>query len=317
MWKIIAGRLLSFVPTIIIASMILFLAVNVVPGSAARAVLGIQATPQAIKRFEHKHGLDRPLYIQYADWAGKAIKGDFGTSFQNSVAVGPEVAKRIPVTILLASLAFGIAILIAVPLGALAGMRHQKPSDGTITTLATLFGSTPNFWLATLLIYLFALKLSWFPTGGYMPFQDSFLGSLKSLCLPAISLGLVSSGLLIRIMRAAVIETMESNYIDTAISKGVGPRRLFFHHVLRNSIIPFLTVGAVEFGFLVGSVVIIEDVFRIPGIGSLVLVGIINRDYPVLLAASMAITLIVLSVNFLAAVSAQLIDPRQVKNVRN
>ena len=147
--------------------------------------------------------------------------------------------------------------------------------------------------------------------------QESFWGSLKSLCLPAISLGLVSSGLLIRIMRAAVIETMESNHIETAISKGVGPRRLFFHHVFRNSIIPFLTVGAVEFGFLVGSVVIIEDVFRIPGIGSLVLVGIINRDYPVLLAASMAITLIVLFVNFLADVSAQLIDPRQVKNGRN
>ena len=150
-----------------------------------------------------------------------------------------------------------------------------------------------------------------------MPIQERFWESLKSLCLPAISLGLVSSGLLIRIMRAAVIETMESNHIDTAISKGVGPRRLFFRHVLRNSIIPFLTVGAVEFGFLVGSVVIIEDVFRIPGIGSLVLVGIINRDYPVLLAASMAITLIVLFVNFLADVSAQLIDPRQVKNVRN
>ena len=259
-------------------------------------------------------GLAKTLAI---NTLSKAIKGDFGTSFQNSVAVGPEVAKRIPVTIFLASLAFGIAILIAVPLGALAGMRHQKLADGTITTLATLFGSTPNFWLATLLIYLLALKFGWFPTGGYVPFQDSFLGSLKSLCLPAISLGLVSSGLLIRIMRAAVIETMESNHIDTAISKGVGPRRLFFRHVLRNSIIPFLTVGAVEFGFLVGSVVIIEDVFRIPGIGSLVLVGIINRDYPVLLAASMAITLIVLLVNFLADLSAQLIDPRQVKNVRN
>ena len=313
MLRLIAIRLLSFVPTLVIASMVLFVAVNVVPGSASKAALGIHATPQAVKRFEHQHGLDRPLAVQYVEWAGKALKGDFGVSFQNAVAVGPEVMKRLPVTLQLAAMAFVVAIGLAIPLGALAGFYHQRPADGAITTLATLFGSIPNFWLATLLVYLFSLYLGWLPTGGYVPWAEDPAANLKSMLLPCISLGVVSSGLLIRIMRTSLIEVMTSNYIETARSKGVSDFRLVTVHAIRNALIPFLTVAAVEFGFLVGSVVIIEDVFRIPGIGSLVLVGIINRDYPVLLAAAMMITLIVLITNLVVDLLATVIDPRQVR----
>ena len=313
MLRLIAIRLLSFVPTLIIASMVLFVAVNVVPGSASKAALGIHATPQAVKRFEHQHGLDRPLAVQYVEWAGKALKGDFGVSFQNAVAVGPEVMKRLPVTLQLAAMAFVVAIGLAIPLGALAGFYHQRMPDGVITTLATLFGSIPNFWLATLLVYLFSLYLGWLPTGGYVPWAEDPAANLKSMALPCISLGVVSSGLLIRIMRTSLIEVMTSNFIETARSKGVSDFRLVTVHAIRNALIPFLTVAAVEFGFLVGSVVIIEDVFRIPGIGSLVLVGIINRDYPVLLAAAMMITLIVLVTNLVVDLLATVIDPRQVR----
>lgn len=313
MLRVIAWRLAAFVPTLIVASVILFVAVNVVPGSAARSALGIQATPQALKRFEHQHGLDRPLVVQYVEWAGKAVRGDFGTSFQNAVSVGPDVRKRMPVTLQLAGMAFVLALAISIPLGALAGFRHQTGTDGVITTLATLFGSTPNFWLATLLIYFFSLRLGWLPTGGYTPFSQDPVANLKGMLLPCIALGVVSSGLLIRIMRTAVIDVMASNFVETARSKGVSNFRLVTGHILRNAMIPFLTVGAVEFGFLVGSVVIIEDVFRIPGIGSLVLVGIINRDYPVLLAAAMSITVIVLVANLLVDLAAQIIDPRQVR----
>jgi len=311
--RLIAIRLLTFVPTLAIASMVLFLAVNVVPGSASKAALGIHATPQAVKRFEHQHGLDRPLAVQYVEWAGKALKGDFGVSFQNAVAVGPEVMKRLPVTLQLAAMAFVVAIGLAIPLGALAGFYHQRPPDGVITTLATLFGSIPNFWLATLLVYLFSLYLGWLPTGGYVPWAEDPAANIKSMLLPCISLGVVSSGLLIRIMRTSLIEVMTSNFIETARSKGVSDFRLVTVHAIRNALIPFLTVAAVEFGFLVGSVVIIEDVFRIPGIGSLVLVGIINRDYPVLLAAAMMITLIVLITNLVVDLLATVIDPRQVR----
>ena len=313
MLRLVLWRLATFVPTLFVASVILFVAVNVVPGSAARSALGIQATPQALKRFEHQHGLDRPLPVQYLEWARKAIRGDFGSSFQNAVPVGPDVRKRIPVTLQLAGMAFLVALALAIPLGALAGFRHQSGADGVITTLATLFGSTPNFWLATLLIYFFSLRLGWLPTGGYTPFTEDPVANLKGMLLPCIALGLVSSGLLIRIMRTSVIDVMASNFVETARSKGISDIRLVTTHVLRNAMIPFLTVSAVEFGFLVGSVVIIEDVFRIPGIGSLVLVGIINRDYPVLLAAAMTVTVIVLIVNLLVDLAAQIIDPRQVR----
>lgn len=311
--RLVLWRLVAFVPTLVVASIILFVAVNVVPGSAARSALGIQATPQALKRFEHQHGLDRPLAVQYLEWAGKALSGDFGTSFQNAVPVGPDVRKRLPVTLQLAGMAFLVATALAIPLGAIAGFRHQSGADGIVTTLATLFGSTPNFWLATLLIYFFSLRLGWLPTGGYTPFTEDPVENLRRMLLPCLALGVVSSGLLIRIMRTAVIEVMSSNFVETALSKGVSNFRLITAHVLRNALIPFFTVGAVEFGFLVGSVVIIEDVFRIPGIGSLVLVGIINRDYPVLLAAAMSITVIVLVANLLVDLAAQLIDPRQVR----
>jgi peptide/nickel transport system permease protein len=312
MLRLIAYRLLAFVPTLIAASIVLFIAINVVPGSAAKAALGMDATPQAIARFEHQHGLDRPLYVQYLAWLAGALRGDFGSSFQNHVPVGPELLARLPVTLELALLAFLIANLIAVPLGALAAYYHQRRADFAITFLATTMGAIPNFWLATLLILLFALTLRWLPAGGYVPFADDPLRNLEMMIMPALSLGIVSSALLLRIMRSAMLEVLSSDYIRTALAKGATQRVVIWRHALRNALIPFLTVGAVEFGFLFGGVVIIEDMFLLPGIGSLVLVGIINRDYPVLLAGALVITVVVLSANMIVDLLGSILDPRQV-----
>jgi peptide/nickel transport system permease protein len=312
MLRLIAFRLLAFIPTLIAASIILFIAINVVPGSAAKAALGIDATPQAIARFEHQHGLDRPLYVQYLAWLAGALRGDFGNSFQNHVPVGPELLARLPVTLELAVLAFLIANLIAVPLGAIAAYCHQRKADFSITFLATIMGAIPNFWLATLLILLFALTLRWLPAGGYVPFTDDPLRNLEMITMPALSLGIVSSALLLRIMRTAMLEVLSSDYIRTALAKGATQRVVIWRHALRNALIPFLTVGAVEFGFLFGGVVIVEDIFLLPGIGSLVLVGIINRDYPVLLAGALVITVVVLSANMIVDLLGSILDPRQV-----
>jgi peptide/nickel transport system permease protein len=312
MLRLIAFRLLAFIPTLLAASIVLFIAINVVPGSAAKAALGIDATPQAIARFEHQHGLDRPLYVQYLAWLAGALRGDFGNSFQNHVPVGPELLARLPVTLELAVLAFLIANLIAVPLGALAAYWHQRKADFSITFLATIMGAIPNFWLATLLILLFALTLRWLPAGGYVPFADDPVRNLEMMIMPALSLGIVSSALLLRIMRAAMLEVLSSDYIRTARAKGATRRVVIWRHAMRNALIPFLTVGAVEFGFLFGGVVIIEDIFLLPGIGSLVLVGIINRDYPVLLAGALVITVVVLSANMIVDLLGSVLDPRQV-----
>ena len=312
MLRLIAFRLLAFIPTLIAASIILFIAINVVPGSAANAALGIDATPQAIARFEHQHGLDRPLYVQYLAWLTGALRGDFGNSFQNHVPVGPELVARLPVTLELAVLAFLIANLIAVPLGALAAYWHQRKVDFSITFLATTMGAIPNFWLATLLILLFALMLRWLPAGGYVPFNEEPVRNLEMMIMPALSLGIVSSALLLRIMRTAMLEVLSSDYIRTALAKGASQGVVIWRHALRNALIPFLTVGAVEFGFLFGGVVIIEDIFLLPGIGSLVLVGIINRDYPVLLAGALVITVVVLTANMIVDLLGSILDPRQV-----
>lgn len=314
MFRLIVTRIALFIPTLVAASMILFIAINVVPGSAARSALGVDATPQAIMRFEALNGLDRPLYVQYVEWFSKAVQGDFGKSFQNRVDVGPEIVKRLPVTLELAILAFLIANLIAVPLGAIAAYSHTRKMDTFITSLATVLGAIPNFWLATLLVLLFALKLRWLPAGGYTPFFEDPLKNLKQMILPAVSLGVVSSALLLRIMRAAMIEVLSSDYIRTARAKGAPEGAVVRRHALRNATIPYLTVGAVEFGFLFGGVVIIEDIFRLPGIGSLVLVGIINRDYPVLLGSALVVTVVVLAANMIVDIIASLLDPRQVRS---
>jgi peptide/nickel transport system permease protein len=314
MVRLLLTRLALFVPTLLAASLILFIAINVVPGSAARSALGVDATPQAIMRFEASNGLDRPLYIQYVEWLGRVLTGDFGKSFQNRVEVGPEILKRFPVTIELALLAFLIANLIAVPLGAISAYRHSRPADRVITSLATVLGAIPNFWLATLLVLVFALKLRWLPTGGFTPLLQNPMKNLAQMILPALSLGVVSSALLLRIMRASMIEVLSSDYIRTARAKGASDGTVVRVHALRNAVIPYLTVGAVEFGFLFGGVVIIEDIFRLPGIGSLVLVGIINRDYPVLIGSALVVTIVVLTANMLVDIVATLLDPRQVRS---
>ena len=314
MIRLVLTRLALFVPTLLAASLILFVAINIVPGSAARSALGVDATPQAIMRFEALNGLDRPLHVQYFEWLGKALAGDFGRSFQNRVEVGPEIVKRLPVTLELAILAFIVANLIAVPLGALAAYRHLRLADRLVTTVATILGAIPNFWLATILVLVFALKLRVLPAGGYTPFLDDPLRNLKQMILPALSLGLVSSALLLRIMRAAMIEVLSSDYIRTARAKGVRDATVVRRHALKNAAIPYLTVGAVEFGFLFGGVVIIEDIFRLPGIGSLVLVGIINRDYPVLIGSALVVTVVVLAANMIVDIAASLLDPRQVRS---
>lgn len=313
MLRFLLARLGAFALTLLAASVVLFLAINVIPGSAAQSALGIDATPQAIARFEATRGLDRPLPVQYLDWLAKVAGGDFGTSFQSGVPVGPELLNRIPVTLELALLAFAVANLIAFPLGAIAAARHRRAADRVFSLLASLLGAVPNFWLATLLVMVFSIWLRWLPPGGYVPLTEDPLANLRMMILPALSLGLVSSALLLRIMRASMLEVLSRDYIRTARAKGAPEGLTIRRHSLRNAAIPYINVAAVELGFLFGSVVVIEDIFQLPGVGSLVLVGIINRDYPVLLGAALAITVFVLVANLIVDLAVGLLDPRRTK----
>lgn len=313
MARLLMARLGAFALTLLAASIVLFLAINVIPGSAAQSALGIDATPQAIARFEATRGLDRPLPVQYLEWLKKVFQGDFGASFQSGVPVGPELLRRIPVTLELALLAFAIANLIALPLGTIAAARHRRGADRAFSFLASLLGAVPNFWLATLLVMVFSIWLRWLPPGGYVALSEDPLANLKLMTMPALSLGLVSSALLLRIMRASMLEVLSRDYIRTAKAKGAAEWLTIRRHSLRNAAIPYINVAAVELGFLFGSVVVIEDIFQLPGIGSLVLVGIINRDYPVLMGSALVITIFVLLANLIVDLAVGLLDPRRTK----
>ena len=246
-------------------------------------------------------------------WARRCT-GDFGTSFQNSVPVGPELLARIPVTLELAVLAFLIANLIAIPLGIAAGCaapaaRRQDlhdardhPRSGAELLAGDAAGDGVHHHICA----------GCRPAASRRCSSDP-VANLQQMIMPALSLGLVSSALLLRIMRSSMIEVLSSDYIRTAHAKGAPERIVIRRHALRNALIPYLNVAAVEFGFLFGSVVVIEDIFQLPGIGSLVLVGIINRDYPVLLASALTITLFVLVVNLIVDIAVGLLDPRRVQ----
>ena len=317
MIQFIAVRLAAFVPTLLAISVVLFLAINVIPGGAAQASLGIRATPQAIARFNREHGLDRPLPEQYVAWLGKVLQGDFGKSFQSGTPVGPELLVRLSLTLELAILAFVIANLIAVPLGCLAAYHHQRAPDHAFILLATVMGALPNFWLATLLILFFTVTLHWLPPGGYVPFGEAPLENLRLMLMPAVSLGVVSSALLLRIMRTGMIEVISSDYIRTARAKGAGQSVVIWRHALRNALIPYLTVGGVEFSLLFGGVVIVENIFLLPGVGQLALIGISQRDYPLLLASVLLIAVVVLSANLIVDLVGAWLDPRRVRTVRS
>jgi peptide/nickel transport system permease protein len=306
-------RLAAFIPTLLVASIVLFVAINVVPGTAADSALGIQATPEARARFDREHGLDQPLPVQYARWLTGVVQGDFGRSFQSGVPIGPDLLARLPLTLELAILAFLIANLIAVPLGAFAAFRHQRTTDNAVLVWATVMGAMPNFWLATLLILLFSITLRWLPPAGYVPLLDDPVRNLKLMLMPALSLGIVSSALLLRIMRAGMIEALSSDYVRTALAKGAGTGRVIWRHALRNALIPFLTVGAVEFSLLFGGVVIVENIFLLPGVGALALIGIVQRDYSVLLASVLVIATVVLTASFVVDLLAAWLDPRRVR----
>ena len=314
MIRFLATRLAAYVPTLFAISIVLFLAIDVAPGGAAQASLGITATPEAIARFEREHGLDRPLHEQYVNWLYRVLQGDFGESLQSGAPVGPELLSRLYVTLELAILAFIIANLIAVPLGCLAAYHHQRPADNAFILLATLMGAMPNFWLATLLILLLTVTLNWLPSGGYVPLGEAPLENLRLMIMPALSLGVVSSALLLRIMRTGMIEVFSSDYIRTALAKGAGQRVVIWRHALRNALIPYLTVGGVEFSLLFGGVVIIENIFLLPGVGQLALIGITQRDdYPYLLASVLLIAVVVLTANLIVDILAAWLDPRLVR----
>jgi len=293
-----------------VASLIIFLVVQVLPGDPAQVVLGVNATPDALAQLRHQMGLDLPGWQRYLAWIGGILHGDFGTSQVSSAPVAELIRQKLSVSAPLALLGMAVSVLTSVPLGVIAGVRYRRLSGALISALSLGGIAIPAFWAALLLITVFAIRLHVVPAGGFVAWSDDPVGAFKSLLLPAISLGLVQGAILTRYIRSSIVDVLREDYIRTARAKGLTRWQALRRHGFRNAAIPVVTVLGLQLTSLLVGAVVIENVFYLPGLGRMLIQAIGNRDLVVIQATVMLLTGVVLVVNFLVDVSYRLLDPR-------
>lgn len=283
---------------------------SVLPGDPAQLMLGTQATPEALEELRRALGLDRPLITQYFDWLASALRGDFGTSPFSGQEIAPQIIDRLEVTVPLAALAMGMTIIVSFPLGVFAAARHRKVGDAVVSVGSQIGLAIPAFWAGLVLVTIFAVNLNWFAAGGFPGWDVSVGESLKALLLPAISLAIVQSAIITRYVRSAVLDTMRHDYIRTARSKGLTRAAALWKHGQRNAAIPVLTILGLQFAALLAGTVVIESVFVLPGLGSMLLQGITRRDLPLVQGGAFTIAVLILAVNLAIDLLYRFIDPR-------
>jgi peptide/nickel transport system permease protein len=310
MLRLIANRILQAAPVIVVVSILAFLLINLLPGDPAVVIAGDQASPEAIAAVRHNLGLDKPLIEQLGIWFLHLLQGNFGASLMLNQSVVSAMGERLPVTLSLALLSIAITLPIGILAGAVAAYYRQTWIDSTVMTLALLGVSAPAFWVAILSIILFSVTLRWFPTGGYTPFMQDPVLWLRSLVLPAVMLSLFQIGFLARMTRSAMLDVLSQDYVRTARAKGLGEWKTVSKHAFRNALILIVTAIGILLSTAIGGSVVIEQVFALPGVGRLVVQGILARDYPlvqgVMLIYGFAFVLINLAVDLIYT----FVDPR-------
>ena len=303
-------RLLHMIPVMLIVSLISFAIMRFVPGDPALLIAGSEASDAQVNALRTQLGLDKPVLQQLFDWYGGLFRGDLGQSILLGRGVTEAMLERLPVSGSLALYALVLTIVFGLAGGLVAALRNNSWIDQACMTLALLGVSVPNFWLGLMLIILFSVHLGWLPTGGYVPFTEDFLSWLRTATLPAISLALMQVGLLARMTRSTMVETLGQDYIRTAQAKGLPESVVVGKHALANVMIPIVTVIGIIFSLLVSGAVVIESVFSIPGVGRLVANGILRRDYPLIQGSLLITTAILLLINLLVDVLYAYLDPR-------
>ena len=306
----ILRRIISLIPVLVLVGVTAFFLVHIIPGDPAAVMLGADATPQQIQELQEEMGLNRPLYVQFVVWMSKVIRGDLGESFFMGRSVTQALMERLPATISLAVVSLFIAILIGVPSGIVAAIKQNKIMDQAVMVMALIGVSLPSFWLGLTLILVFSVMLRWFPSGGYIPLTENFLGGLRYIIMPAFALGFMQAALIARMARSSMLEVLHQDYIRTARSKGLRERLVILRHALKNAIIPVLTVIGIAFGVLLGGAIIVETVFTYPGVGRLVVKAVQRRDYTLVQGALLLISCIYVLVNLLVDILYPLLDPR-------
>ena len=302
-------RLASLAISLLVASAVIFLVVEVAPGDPAAYMLGLNAQPDTVAALRAELGLDVSRPERYLDWLGGMLTGDFGVSYTYRTPVAQMIADRLWVSLPLALYALTLSTLIAFPAGLLAASRRGKAADIGVTAATQLGVAIPNFWFAMLLVLLFAINLGWFSAGGF-PGWDDPLAALKALTLPAIALALPQAAILTRVMRSALLDTLGEDYIRTARAKGLSRGQVLWRHALRNALIPVLTIIGLQFSFLLAGAIIIEQVFFLPGLGRLIFQAITQRDLIVVESVVMLLVFAVITVNFAVDLAYAAVDPR-------
>ena len=307
---VVLRRLGVFATTVVVASVVTFLMLSILPGDAARIALGVQATEADVAAQATAMGLDRPAIVRYLDWFGHVLIGEFGTSTVSRQAIGPEITDALGITVILVLTSVVLALLFAIPFGILTAVRQRKPDGAILSGISQIGVAVPGFLAGMLLVTVFAVTLRWLPAGGWVDPGDDFGGFLEHLILPAIALGSVQGAVLSRYVRSSVLEVMREDFIRTARAKGLGAGRALFRHGLRNAAVPVMTVLGLQIATLLVGAVVIERVFSIPGLGSLLLDKVALRDLPAVQGIVLVLVVFVLLLNFLVDLAFTLIDPR-------
>ncbi|MGE0312117.1 MAG: ABC transporter permease [Lautropia sp.] len=296
------------------ASLVIFFAIEIVPGDPASYMLGLNAQPDTVAALRAELGLDASRPARYLGWVGGMLRGDFGVSYTYRTPVAGMVADRLAISLPLAIYALTLSTLIAFPAGILAASRRGSLADAGVMGVTQLGVAVPNFWFAMLLVLVFAVKLGWFPAGGFAGWGagslDGIAGGLRSLTLPAIALALPQASILARVMRSSLLDTMSEDFVRTARAKGLSRRQALWRHALRNAMIPVLTILGLQFSFLLAGAIIIENVFFLPGLGRLVFQAISQRDLIVVESVIMLLVFAVVSVTFVVDILYAWVDPR-------
>jgi len=303
-------RLLSLGISLVVASLVIFAAIEVAPGDPARFMLGINAQPDTVAALRAELGLDVPKVQRYLAWVGGMLSGDFGISYTYRVPVGQMIADRMWVSLPLALMALTLSTVIALPVGLYAADRRGGRGDMAVMGLTQLGIAVPNFWFAMILVVIFAINLRWFSAGGFPGWDAGLLVGLKALTLPAVALALPQAAILSRVMRSALIDILSEDFMRTARAKGLTRQQALWRHGLRNALIPVLTIMGLQFSFLLAGAIIIEQVFFLPGLGRLVFQSISQRDLIVVESVVMLLVFAVIVVNFAVDLAYVAVDPR-------
>ncbi|MDE3077472.1 MAG: ABC transporter permease [Chloroflexota bacterium] len=310
MWAYASRRILQAIPVVFLSTVLVFLLLHLLPGDPAIALAGSNATADQVAAIRHEMGLDKPLPEQYWIWLQHVAHGDLGRSVLSGQRISLLLSQRIPATMELALAGMFVSLIVALITGIAAALNQRKVTDWTVITFNSLALAIPQFWLGILMIILLAVVLGWLPPGGRVADGSNFGASIKSLAMPAIALSLPLMGGLSRYVRASMLEVLYDDHVRTARSKGLTERAVIYGHTLRNALLPVVTVLGMQFGFLLGGTVIIESVFSWPGLGTLMLDAIGNRDYAVVQAGLLYLAVVFILINLATDLLYGVLDPR-------